>query len=80
MSGNSAKRVSLLPCAGPVAQLRWHGAREMSESKSGWPRKFEEPIALPSGSKLVTLCDAASYITGLPRAEAELPEQRRRSL
>jgi hypothetical protein len=52
----------------------------MSESKSGWPRKFEEPIALPSGSKLVTLCDAASYITGLPRAEAELPEQRRRSL
>ena len=36
-------------------------------------REVDEPIALPSG-KLVTLGDAANYITGLPRKEAALPE------
>jgi hypothetical protein len=38
----------------------------MSERTSGWGRKFDEPIALPGGRKLVTLRDAARYITGLP--------------
>ena len=36
-------------------------------------REVDEPIALPSG-KLVTLGDAANYITGLPKKEAALPE------
>jgi len=29
----------------------------------GWQRKFENPIPLPDGRKLVTLQDAADYIT-----------------
>ena len=43
-------------------------------SKGGWHREFEDPIPLPDGQKLVTLRDAAQYITGLPRKEAELPD------
>jgi hypothetical protein len=40
----------------------------------GWQRKFEDPISLPDGRKLVTLRDAADYITGLPKKESDLPE------
>ena len=40
----------------------------------GWQRKFEDPIPLPGGRKLVTLRDAADYITGLPKKESDLPE------
>jgi hypothetical protein len=50
------------------------GAREMSERSSGWSRKFDEPIALADGRKLVTLRDAADYITKLPKKESDLPE------
>ena len=35
---------------------------------------FSEPIELPNGRKLVTLKDAATYITGLPKNELALPE------
>jgi hypothetical protein len=38
-----------------------------------WSRKFSEPIPLPKG-KLVTLRDAALYITKLPKAEHDAPE------
>jgi chromosome segregation and condensation protein ScpB len=41
---------------------------------NGWQRKFEEPIPLPDGRKLVTLRDAADYITSLPKKESDLPE------
>jgi hypothetical protein len=41
---------------------------------TGWQRKFEEPIPLPSGKALVTLRDAADYITSLPKKEFDLPE------
>jgi len=34
-----------------------------------WSRKFEEPIPLPKGRQLVTLKDAGTYITKLPKAE-----------
>ena len=34
-----------------------------------WSRKFDEPIALPKGRMLVTLKDAGTYITKLPKAE-----------
>jgi hypothetical protein len=37
--------------------------------KSGWSRKFNEPIPLPKGRQLVTLKDAGEYITKLPKAE-----------
>jgi hypothetical protein len=35
----------------------------------GRQREFAEPIPLPNGQALVTLRDAAHYITGLPKAE-----------
>ncbi len=39
-----------------------------------WQRKFEDPIPLPDGRKLVTLRDAADYIMKLPKTESDLPE------
>jgi hypothetical protein len=41
---------------------------------NGWSRKFEEPIPLPKGKPLITLRDAANYITMLPKAEHEAEE------
>jgi hypothetical protein len=35
----------------------------MSERSSGWSREFGEPVVVADGSKLVTLRDAANYIT-----------------
>jgi hypothetical protein len=40
----------------------------------GWSTRFEDPIPLPNGRKLVTLRDAANYITKLPKAEHTAPE------
>lgn len=34
-----------------------------------WDQRFSDPIELPKGKKLVTLRDAALYITKLPKAE-----------
>jgi hypothetical protein len=46
-----------------------------------WSRKFEEPIPLPprgkgarQGRQLITLKDAGTYITKLPKAEHIAPE------
>ena len=41
--------------------------------KTNWKRKFEDPISLLSGKKLVTLRDAADYITSLTKKESDLP-------
>jgi hypothetical protein len=46
----------------------------MAERKQDWSREFEDPISLPGGRKLVTLRDAADYITCLPKKESDLPE------
>lgn len=35
----------------------------------GWENKFDEPIPLPKSKPLVTLRDAALYITRLPTSE-----------
>jgi len=40
----------------------------------GWSRPFEDPIPLPRGRHLVTLKDAADYITRLVKAEHETAE------
>ncbi|KRR03309.1 hypothetical protein CQ10_40015 [Bradyrhizobium valentinum] len=40
----------------------------------GWQRAFEDPIQLPDGRTLVTLHDAATFITALPKKESDLPE------
>ncbi|WP_309142533.1 hypothetical protein [Bradyrhizobium sp. sGM-13] len=37
-----------------------------------WSTPFEDPISLPRGRSLVTLMDAADYITKLPKAEQRL--------
>jgi hypothetical protein len=34
-----------------------------------WSAEFDEPIPLPRGRQLVTLEDAGTYITKLPKAE-----------
>ena len=34
-----------------------------------WFKRFYDPIVLPDGRKLLTLRDAAEYITALPKAE-----------
>ena len=41
-----------------------------------WAKRFFEPIILPDGRKLVTLRDAATYITTLPKKEHDAPEWR----
>jgi hypothetical protein len=41
---------------------------------NGWKRRFDDPIPLPGGQLLVTLYDAATYITRLPKAEHDAPE------
>ena len=42
--------------------------------KKGWQRIFEDPTPLPRGRQLVTLQDAGTYITQLPKAEHDAPE------
>jgi hypothetical protein len=39
-----------------------------------WSAWFVDPIILPDGRKLMTLRDAATYITGLPKAEHNAAE------
>jgi hypothetical protein len=46
----------------------------LPKEPQGWKRPFEEPIPLPRGRQLVTLEDAGTYITKLPKAEHEAPE------
>jgi|SRR5580704_9950839 hypothetical protein len=40
----------------------------------GWQREFDDPIPLPDGGRLVTLQDAGTYITKLPKAEHTAPQ------
>jgi hypothetical protein len=39
-----------------------------------WDQQFFDPIELPKGKKLVTLRDAALYVTKLPKAEHDAKE------
>ena len=39
-----------------------------------WSARFVDPIILPGGRKLLTLRDAASHITELPKAEHDAAE------
>jgi hypothetical protein len=45
--------------------LQW--SRSLMPDK-GWQRRFDEPIELPSGRKLLALHDAATYATKLAKA------------
>ena len=42
-----------------------------AESLMKWSTPFDDPIDLPDGRKLITLRDAATYITELPEAERQ---------
>jgi hypothetical protein len=37
-----------------------------------WFKRFYDPIILPDGRKLLTLRDAAEYITALPKSDTML--------
>jgi hypothetical protein len=39
-----------------------------------WDQRFFDPIMVPGRKPLVTLRDAAEYITELPKAEHDTPE------
>ena len=39
-----------------------------------WGARFDDPIALANGRKLLTLRDAATHMTNLPTKESVLPE------
>jgi hypothetical protein len=39
-----------------------------------WSAPFDDPVPLPDGLQLLTLKDAASYITKLSKAEHSAPE------
>jgi hypothetical protein len=61
------------------------GTGQSVRTDRGWKRPFEDPIPLPRGRQLVTLKDAADYITRLRKAEhasmapCPLPPARKRS-
>jgi hypothetical protein len=45
------------------------------QSRSGWKRKFDEPIELPDGTKLATLQQAVTYLAKtVPKAERKHPK------
>jgi hypothetical protein len=52
----------------------WVGPRSRPAKRPDWARKFEEPIVLPDGRKLITLRDVATYATKLPKKEADSTE------
>jgi hypothetical protein len=39
-----------------------------------WDQRFFDPITMPGRKPLITLRDAAHYITKLPKAEHDAPE------
>jgi hypothetical protein len=58
-----------VPRAGQDAPLvEWRGKRV------SWDQRFFDPIILPDRKPLVTLRDAAEYITELPKAEHDADE------
>jgi len=40
----------------------------------GWQRRFDDPVPLPDGRQFVTLRDAGTYITKLPKTQQAVPE------
>jgi hypothetical protein len=51
-----------------------------AEGLMTWSTPFDDPIDLPDGRKLITLRDAATYITELPEAERQECQIAARSL
>src|ERR1700722_20970263 len=55
-------------------QLERESGRGDGLSLVSWGARFDDPIALANGRKLLTLQDAATHITNLPKKESDLPE------
>jgi hypothetical protein len=53
--------------------IRQKGLASLKADK-GWRRRFDDPIPLPRGRQLITLQDAGTYITKLPKAEHDAEE------
>ena len=54
---------------------QWSRYPEDNEAENvSWDQQFFDPIDLPKGKPLVTLRDAATYITKLPKAEHDTAE------
>jgi hypothetical protein len=50
--------------------LRNRAAEGSCNPRSGWQRKFEEPIALPDGRKLKTFAEAMAWLSKeIPKSE-----------
>jgi hypothetical protein len=49
-------------------------------AENGWSRAFDDPIPLPGGGQLITLRDAANYITKLHKAKHNAPKRQAVSL
>jgi hypothetical protein len=47
-------------------------------ARDGWSRRFDEPILLANGRKLVTLRDAGDYIAALSPKEQKWAKWERR--
>ena len=57
-----------------VPKLRASWWRSPPDGSKHWCRKFDEPIPLARGRRLVTLGDAGIYILKLPASEHTVPE------
>ena len=53
----------------------WFTSRCFGRDHLSWHQSFFDPIELPDGRKLITLRDAALYITKLPKAEHDAEER-----
>jgi hypothetical protein len=57
-----------------VRVATWCGGPARGADLVSWDQRFSDPIELPKGKRLVTLRDAALYITKLPKAEHDAAE------
>ena len=64
----------IFACASASPRVGYPRAGKCQNLHQAGAVEFDEPIALPDGRKLVVLRDAASYITALPKKEADAPE------
>jgi len=53
--------------------LAWNTQDRCRVSLLPWSTSFEDPVPLPNRRTLLTLKDAADYITKLPKSESDLP-------
>jgi hypothetical protein len=51
-----------------------HAGRDSGVTLVSWDQRFFDPIIVPGWKPLVTLRDAAEYITELPKAEHDAEE------